>query len=365
MKKSFSDEALAIWAQIINKNRGYLNPTSVHNFVDILSRELGLEPVMIRRGKSEFVLYDEDDFRAIRIKDFPDGFFRVLYTPGDCEAATGSGAHNWTQWANLLLNFGRRTHDLAPWMRPPKDVLAVLESKGQIGEVKKVTRFLSLEVVVFYLATQTRTWGRPSLVLDVKALLNKNGVSTVSFVLPTQDPVDVDDLFPPGKNGDDIKVDPPKTSVPKAGRGLVTYNPTLAAPKVPAQRQPVNAPPTAPATDLADIVVADTSAMSDEDLDAHIKALQAALEERRARARKAKWAEWAAKAVILHGDEDTELWADRPQYATVTLRYPDGEEVSYYHKQLVDRMVGSAGSKALAEAAAETDDLEVGDLLND
>lgn len=339
-KQQFSTEAQAIWAQILG-SKGFLSSNRIQSLVAILRRELNLEPAMVRFG-TNFEAFDNTKFLAWRTRDFPDDYCTVYYHPTDCEAATDSKAHNWTQWANRLLGYGRKTHDRAPRMRPPQAVIDIMEAKGQLGKKIKSTRFLTLEVVIWYLAVQTRTWGKQNQhrILDVKDYIRKNDVNVIAFVPGYIEPIDVDGLF----NDDDGDIPAPKvpkTRVPKAGRGLVSYNPTTAP-----TRQPKNAPVAGAAVDTApstvDLMAVDTSIMTDDELDAHIQALQDALQERRARARKVKYREAAAQAVLIHGADDTEVWPDRPQYATVVVRYPDGTEVTYYHQQLMAKAKGDS-----------------------
>ena len=62
MKKQFSPEALAIWTQIIG-SKGYLSSHRIQGLVDILSRKLGLTPVMVRYG-DDYELFEAAKFFA-------------------------------------------------------------------------------------------------------------------------------------------------------------------------------------------------------------------------------------------------------------------------------------------------------------
>jgi hypothetical protein len=357
MKKNFSDDALAIWSQITG-NKGFLSSNRIQGFVDILNRELGLAPVMIRYS-NQFEEGDLTKFLAWRNRDFPDEYCTVYYHPEDLEAATGSKGGNWLQWASKHLGYGRKSHPLAPRMKPTGNVALSMVAAGKKATT---TRFLSLELVIFYLAAQTRTWGKESRILSVKDLIAKNDVDTIAFTPKIAEAVDVDDLFPSDGTKTALpKTALPKTRVPKAGLGLVGYNPSANKPAV---RTVVNAPISAPAVDLLPdqptpeggfvarlLKSTDTSAMTDEDLDIHIQALQGALNERRVRARKREFARMAANAIILHGN--SEVWPDKPEYATMSVRYADGTEVKYYHERLMGNRVAS------------TEDFDVAELLAD
>jgi hypothetical protein len=229
----------------------------------------------------------------------------------------------------------------------------------------KTTRFLTLELVIFYLATQTQTWGRPHRILTVKDLIAKNDVTTLPFIPPTAEPVDVGGLFPasPPKQEPEL----PKTRVPKAGISLVAYNPGFAA-KTRAVRQPVNAPISGVAVSTpVSLMAVDTTKLSDVDLEGHIAALQAALVERRTRAMKAQFSEEASKGIIVHGN--SEVWPDRAEYATMIVRYGNGDEVIYYHQKLMETKVedNTWVRNDTPDVLVYTDhtglDIEVGDLL--
>ena len=361
MKKNFSNEALAIWSQILG-NKGFLSSNRIQGFVDILNRELGLAPTMIRYD-DKLVPCDLPVFLAWRNRDYPDDHCTVYYHPDACAEATGSGAHNWLQWSSLLLNYGRKTHKLAPRMKPSAEVAAAMGADSP-----KTTRFLTLELVIFYLAAQTRTWGRPHRIITVKDLIAKNDVTTLSFLPPTAEPIDVGGLFPTAPTKPEPEL--PKTRVPKAGISLVAYNPGQAA-KTPAVRQPVNAPISGAAVDISSptvsLMAVDTTKLDDAGLEAHIAALQAALLERRTRAMKAQFSEEAAKAIIIHGD--SMVWPDRAEYATMTVRYGNGDEVTYFHQKLMETKVedNTWARNDTPDVLIYTDhtglDIEVGDLL--
>jgi len=336
-KKTFSDTALAIWSQILG-NKGFISSNRAESFVSILAEELGLHPVMVRYG-DVFGLFDHKMYLSAQINKKPDGWCQVYFTPQDCQAVTGSRAHNWTQWSSKLLGYGRKTHVHAPYMRPPPDVLPVLEDRKQVGAVRKTIRFLTLDVVIFYLATQKRTWKYEHPVLRTKRRISKLDVATLDFTPEMEEPIEgIDDLW--GNDEDEIDLDgvegipdpAPITRVPKAGHRLTAYKPVSFDPtKQPLVESPVSIP-------------ADLSEMNDDELDSTIAALQTLLEEQQIRRAKAKFHTEAEAGILVNGD----VWPDRGEWATLEMEFPNGNVVTYYHQNLMEKTVERAAAQGEA-----------------
>lgn len=330
-KKHFSKASKAIWRQILG-NDGGLSSGRTQDLVDILDRELELSPTMIRYGET-YELFDMAKYKRFRPRDHKDDYCAVFYTVGDCEAATGSAADNWQTWIGLILQHGnRKSHPLAPRMKPPADVLKVLESRGQIGNRIKVTRFFSLETIVFYLAAQTHTWAadRISRVSIVKGFFPKFGVESLEVKRSVQEAIDVDSLFP---------TLPVKTRIPKAGNGLVDYNPG-SSPSDGVLLDFANTPDESvgPVTTVKADAPLDLSSMSDAELEALHQAIKANQEERKKQGQIRKLRKQAAQGVLDHGNEDNTMCSGKPEYATVTVKYPHGSVV-YYHQKLMAEQV--------------------------
>ena len=189
---------------------------------------------------------------------------------------------------------------------------------------------------MFYVAVQTRTWGRPHHIRATKDFIERQEISTIDFIARDPEPVDVDNIL--GAN------DPKMTRVPKAGQGLVSYNPTEAAEEAEvgdiigvdnnidaapvlgggARRQEVNGPIAGEAFDL--------SVLDDDALENEIGRLQRLLQERKTRKLKAQFQAEAEQGKIIGGD----VWPDRGQWATVVIEFSNGNEVTYYHQQLME-----------------------------
>jgi hypothetical protein len=353
-KTKFSEKARTIWANI-SGTKVCLSSHRIFNFVDILGRSdrILLTPVMVRYGDTfkkfdmaEFKLWEKlerkpKEKRTVeeRLK-IEDGYCTVFYIAEDIEESTGSMAANIAQWSSRLLEYGRgQSHPLAPWMHPPPDVLAALEARGLLGGRIKMVRFYSLEVVMFYLAAQTRTWKHESRILELKEFLTGgHGLPTILFTpKPVEDDVVNDllgDLNGPSNgssvgpsNGSPAQVKTTRSRRPKAGDQLVAYMPNQAALAVVASPRPPAPPPPPGPADV--VLIPDGSRMSTEEIRIHATTFQRLLEERLAEERTKTNREEAAKSVLVHGAEHTKVRWDRPVYASVVLRYPDGSELIY------------------------------------
>ncbi len=309
MKKNLSSEAQHIWDQILG-TKGYLSSTRTQALVDILNRELGLTPCFIRRG----LVYEPIDlprFLALRIRDYPDGHFSVYYHPHDCEVATGSSKQNWLQWAATLLDYGHSTHPLAPKMKPPHEVQLELSAAGLSPNI---SRFLSLEVAVFYLAAQTKTWENQGRILTVKDFIQKHDINTLVDASHS-DPVDA--LFPGTPKAK-------KPRLPTKGKSLMGYKPKEpeSATQIIARVLGCDVDP-----NLSVVTNFDPESLTTEELSRFSKKLQIELEAKQQQELKAKLLEEAAKATLIH--DKCEVFTNEPKYRRVTLRYPNGKEVVY------------------------------------
>jgi hypothetical protein len=330
-KLIFSDEAQEIWNDIVGIKGLGLTSIRTENLVNILERDLGLRPVMCRFG-DDFVPYEgwvyfRDDRR---IPEKPDEWCSIYYAPQDCDDATGSNAHNWTQWAGRLLKYGRGSHPFAPRMKPPKKVQGILEAEGRVDHKVRTFRFITLEIVVFYLAVQIRTWKDPGAILTIKDLITKQtDIDHISFIPPAED-VNMDGLFPDEEDtaGNGTPSPKPPRSIPKAGHGLVAYNPS----DTPAQ------PEAAP--ESGSVVALDLSSLDDDELDLQLQALLEERKERKARKLRATFKAEAEQAVIVH--EGGQVWPDRGEYATMKVTFPNGKTITYYHQQLMEQKAADA-----------------------
>lgn len=297
-KQSFDTTDEAIWKSIVG-NKGFLPSARTENLVDILARDLGLNPIMIRIG-DDYEMFDRNYFYKLHIRDRMDGFCRVYYHPDELGQMTGSNAHNWLQWASILLGYGRASHDLAPRFGLPDDVREELESRG-IMDNGRVTRLLSLELVAFYLASQITTWENPARIYTVKDRLSQQDIE-VKALPPVSEDIDVDSLLP-----EDAPAPAPKRNrYPKAAQGMRDYN-------------PADASPTAQAIDIED--------MSDDDLNALAARLMAVVTRRQhereiAGRRRQVFERQAQKARLIGGTP----MPDRGEYASVRLSYKDKVE---------------------------------------
>lgn len=355
MKKQFTAEELAISIQILgskSRNRKLgLSSYRTEHLISILAEEIKLLPVMIRYGDT-FKLFNAEEFDKAQIDTKPDGFCSILYTPQDCEIATGSNAGNWRQWSAQLFGYKRESHPFAPIFRPPDEVLKVLEKRGQLGKRRKTPRFLTLEAVVFYIAVQTRTWGNPNRILDLKQRLNKLDITTIRNKIQMQDPIDIDDLFDEDEKTTPPPMAPPKTRVPKSGQRLVGYNPlqTALQAATPYERtllqkmkdkasgmaaHPANVKATV--NDPVAPAPTDPSTMTDDELALKIQTLQALLKEQSARKLRKQFEAEAQQGIPLGG----KVWPDRGEWATLTMKFPNGNTVIYYHQQLMEQKVSA------------------------
>lgn len=356
-KQTFSDEVLAIWGQIEGRKKIGISSARTENLVDILKRELGLEPTLMRFG-TEYKKWNVTEFLAARIPQQKDGWCQVYYTPQDCEAATGSKAGNWTQWASRLLDYGRASHPYAPKLRVPHDARDDMVRNKILKKNRWTFRFLTLEVVVFYLATQTQTWGNPGRILSVKDLIEEQDITTLSLSKPpVAEEIDMDSVFnadghgecPVGTNGGGTPLMTPKVRVPKAGLNLVGYNPDevqaaeaevagtvttfrekttsgvevtsvddiLDADEAPAVALTVEA--------LLDHLVDPEPELTDAQIAKQIAYLQSLQEQRKLERAKERLVAGASRGQFIEG----EVCTDKPEWNIVRIRYPGGNVVAY------------------------------------
>lgn len=193
-KSAFSEQEQKIWGVLAPApDPGGLSNVTRQNLAHRIGEVLNLFPVITRVGESFRPFDPRDLINGAGSK--PNGGFNLYYLSHDCEDATGSQAKNWLQWAAARLGYKREDHPLAPRLYPPADLMEEMESRQLIGRTK-VTRFLSVETVAFYLAAQTQTWGDPIKIAKVKnrinAILNRPGLC---IPIPPEDDVDTSDLF--------------------------------------------------------------------------------------------------------------------------------------------------------------------------
>lgn len=310
MNRYQNTEASAIWHSIVG-NKGFLPSARVENLSAILERELGLQPVMAQYGEGLVVWTTRESFTGRRVAMHPDGWCRLFYHPRECEKATGSRDKNFLAWTNNLLKYGRKSHAMAPYMQPPHDVMRELVRRGCVESNISRARLLSLEAVCFYLAAQSSTWTNMGKIIRVKDLLKSQGLE----VVPPE----------PEDTGEDIlKLIPMrttaapertlvKTSLPKKAQVLLEYNPHR-KPEVP-HRKPE----------------ADISTLSVEALKDQIQKLQEIVAEKEAKALRQSHLEQAKKGVIVEGD----VWADRGQWTSFRMAFPDGSTATYYHESFL------------------------------
>lgn len=335
MKRNFTDFAQKIWDQIMGKKKLGISSARAENLVLILEREIGLVPTMIRVDDT-YHLYTSEGFKRINVTSRLDGSVTVFYLPQDCEEATGSNTQNWLQWSSRLLGYKRQSHPMAPRFRPPVEVLDVLAKKGVTkGRRRLDIRFLSLELVIFYFAAQTRTWENPARILTIKDFIEKHDIETEGYT-PAQEEINVDDLFP----NDGVKPPPVRPSgIPKAGQDLVNYNPTAsAASKAPEEKTKH----TDPVADAADALFGsnteedEAGGLEDSLLDSEIEATKRKLAELVYKRRTRKFADEAGKGKILGGDP----WPDKGHWAILRIEFPDGKTKTYLDAEIVSAGLG-------------------------
>jgi hypothetical protein len=342
MKRTFSEKVLVIWSQIEGKRGRGLAPGHKAMLIHILERDLGLSPIMVRFG-DELRIHDREDVLPAKLMSLPDGHVTAFYLPVDCETATGSRAHNWTQWAGQLLGYGRKSHPWAPRQRPPKDVLDEMEGRGLTEGRKRLDfRFLSLELVIFYLAAQTRTWDehRHNRILTMKDNIEKHGVETLGFVA-TQEEVDVGGMFP--DEGADSTASKRPAGIPKAGQALVNYNPTGVPSSTRSGTDPVEdlvdslVGSSVEATGEGDLLVKKDAPKDEDSLDDEIEAARRRLADLVYRKRTRELRRQAEKGRITDG----ETWPDKGRWATVKIGYEDGSVRTYIDAEIVSAGLGT------------------------
>jgi hypothetical protein len=324
-KTLFSKQAKKSWLFITKHD--WLPSRITDNSVMILGEELGLWPVMVSYG-GNYAPFDLKEFRKHDIGRLPknkDGWCQVFYLPMDCERATGSSENNFTQWANLLLHYKTKTHRLAPLLKGdlPADIRPLLLKRGKRVS-SRGTRFLSLEVVAFYVANQTETWRETpgwsgsNAIFRAKDRLSGLDIPVIKTPgAPDEEEINVDDV---GKTPDNGGSTPPR--VPKAGQGLRQYNPSAAVP-------PDAVPAKGPAPES--IFSIGYPSPKDEDIEAEIaqieaKAalLRAELEERKTK-RERQFVSEACQGEIT----TFEVYPDRGEYRSLTITFPTGRVVTY------------------------------------
>jgi len=354
MKRNFTDFADKIWNQIMGKKGLGISSARAENLVLILEREIGLVPTMIRVDDT-YHLYTSEGLKRINVTSRLDGSVAVFYLPQDCEEATGSQAQNWLQWSSRLLGYKRKSHEMAPRFRPPVEVLDVLHKRGITkGRRRLDIRFLSLELVIFYIAAQTRTWENPGRILTVKSFIEKHDIDTEGYT-PAQEEIDVDDLFP----NDGTHPPPVKPSgIPKAGQGLLNYNPTAQAEaenedlKAQADEGNVKVETKDPVADAADALFGseedEAGGLEDSLLDNEIKATRRKLAELVYKRRTRKFADEARQGKVIDGKP----WPDQPRWAIVTMEFPNGKTATYLDAEIVCAgLGGNINAEDLVDAA--------------
>ena len=297
-KQTFDPTDEAIWESIVG-NKGFLPSARTENLVDILERDLGLHPIVIRVGDG-YDLYKREFFYKLHIRDRSDGFCRVFYHPEECAMMSGSNAHNWLQWASKLLGYGRASHDLAPRFGLENPVRNELVARG-VSDGGRVTRLISLELVTFYLASQITTWGNPARIFTIKDRLLQQGIQIKSPSDCGAEDIDVDSILP--EDPPATAEPPPKRSrYPKAAQGMRGYNPAKSTPETPN--------------------VLDIEDMTDDDLSLLASRLMAVVskrqQERAAQERRQHAFEEQAKAIRILGGM---VMPDRGEFATITATY--------------------------------------------
>lgn len=205
-----------------------------------LAEDLGLEPLLVRIADDYLGFEESDLVRPVR--NLRDDHLNYFYLPAMCEAATGSKEGNWREWSCNALGYGRSDHPLAPNVRLHEDIQDELVSNEMLNPngAHLPVRLLSIEMVVFYIAAQTRTWANPSSIRSLKerigaimdmdhfsvdvdptTLLDDEDEFDPDTLLTPENPVDADEMF--------VNSTAAKTRLPKKGREMQRYNP--ASPK--------------------------------------------------------------------------------------------------------------------------------------
>jgi hypothetical protein len=373
-KQDFTDEQRRIWNDQILGTKGIGLPSRVaRNLVDVIYEELRILPDFSRHGEQDIV-FDVKAFKANdRSKTDPDGFTHYFYDAERCARNTGSKRGNWLDWANLVLGYGRKSHPLAPYIKPPQGLVIKSDPIRY--------RFLSLELVVFYLAIQTDTWENPGRILSLKDRIKKLGIDVITST-PVDDDLNVSALLDAIEDSNTFSIVPErrvdvKTSLPKSGKQLVEYNPILAvaatADGVQVTRKdgvvsttpsfksrPTKAEEPAMAEEEIDHILdtlddqdiigsggdcsGDPKDLSEEELANQIAQLQATLAAKKA-AREAQ-EEVARQAALRKKNAEScvivagEVFEDRGQYEIISMAYADGTTATYYHQDVLRELVG-------------------------
>lgn len=201
--------------------------------------DLKLKPLLIEK-EGDYLQFMESDF-DIDPRRLKDGDLNYFYLPTMCQEATGSKESNWREWSNAALNYGRLTHDLAPYMPLHEDIqddLVAREFLNPHGASRPV-RLLSIEMVAFYILAQTGTWKNPAEIRSTKKwLANILGDESLaipvdpSLLLSDEEEVDLDSML---TKEDNVNIDKIRenstlanTRYPKKAQPALGYNPTQA-----------------------------------------------------------------------------------------------------------------------------------------
>jgi hypothetical protein len=342
-KKAFSEEDLAFWHQIAGKQGVGLTTADIQNTADMLEGELGLIPVVYTLRGEQVVwddltrqkFYNLDARRDQKGNPFRNGSWVVLYHPADCEKATGSNQNNWTQWAGALLGYGRGDHLFAPKYPLTQAVRTLLEKRGHELSGRSKGRLLSLEVVIFILGRQDRTWTNPGAVQSVRRRLRKLNPDfdlTKLTVIPDDEDLDMDALF---TNADEDVSQPMATSGQAHSKPSRPYDAEiddliadLLDPE-PEDKPMASPAPAEPISSSSLREVDEFASVSEEDLEAQIVRMTVALERKRAMASKEAREEAASQMVVLGGD----VYGKLAYYRTIEVRYPDGSIRTLYDEE--------------------------------
>lgn len=190
------------------------------NLTNALARDLELFPILVRQGQ-RFSRFRGPEITTLDVGSHPNGWFCVYYLACDCDDATGSNMSNWLQWSSALFGYSRDSHPLAPLIVPPTDIRDELVERKMNPRGK--VRFLSIDVVAFYIAAQTQTWAHPAQMSAIKgrinAILNRG---PVCIPVPREDLMDTEEVDAEALLAQSTL---PSIRVPKAGHGLRDYNP--------------------------------------------------------------------------------------------------------------------------------------------
>lgn len=169
------------------------------NIVRDLDQLWGLRPRILKLGTgNRYVPYTFELFdKEVEVSD---NYCTAYYSPKDASKIIGSREKNYRDWVRALTGCGSDPHfhyqDI-PWV----DV----QLKG--GNIKGyrpddwTSRFLSVHALVFYLAVQSRTWGKTpaqhARISQIKMMLEKHGIQGVVHPPAYSSDIDFDAIAPP------------------------------------------------------------------------------------------------------------------------------------------------------------------------